>query len=123
MKHWIATGSFLLALAVLLGAMGNHFFVGSLEETGGKDAFFRAHFYLSIHSLGLILIGILKKNERGILPQLPGVLMSLGILLFCGTLFLTSTGLIEFGLMAPFGGISFIGAWIMLGTQELIRKQ
>ncbi len=122
MKIWIGTGALLLALAVILGAMGSHFFSEELELAGGKERFFRAHFYLVVHALGLILFGIIRKGKEGFRNQLTPIFFVLGILLFCGTLFLTSIGSIEFGLLAPFGGLAFILGWSIMGIQEFLEK-
>ena len=39
MKYWIGLGAFLMASAVILGAVGSHFFASSLEATNSKETF------------------------------------------------------------------------------------
>jgi uncharacterized membrane protein YgdD (TMEM256/DUF423 family) len=121
MKYWIFIGAILLAISVLMGAMGNHYFREVLEQTQGKEAFFRAQFYMIIHAFGLILAGFLGGSDQKKVSHLAPSLFLAGIILFSGTLFLNSLGLSRFGMAAPFGGLSFMVGWVLLGIYALKR--
>ena len=71
--------------------------------------------YLFVHSLGLFLIGILDRFEPKACHRWAGGLMLAGIVLFSGSLFaLVLSGVTALGMITPFGGVSFILAWLLL---------
>ena len=114
MKNWIILGASLAGIAVILGAFGVH---GLKSKVSPADlAIFetgvRYHMY---HALGLILLGILGFYYSGNVIQLPAVLLSVGILIFSGSLYiLVLTGIRWMGAITPIGGVAFIGGWVTL---------
>ncbi|MFK8028354.1 MAG: DUF423 domain-containing protein [Gammaproteobacteria bacterium] len=116
MKHnvIISFGSFNAALAIAFGAFAAHGLEKHLDERSLQVFNTAADFHFW-HALGLILIGILAKidgqsNYSGIAG-----LMGLGILLFCGSLYiLSTTGITWLGMITPLGGTAFIIAWLWL---------
>lgn len=114
MKTWIVAGASLAGLAVILGAFGAHGLKSKISpddlvifETG-----VRYHMY---HALGLILIGILGFYYSAEVIQLPAVLLTLGIVLFSGSLYvLVFTGLRWMGAITPLGGVALIAGWLVL---------
>ncbi|MEA1881873.1 MAG: DUF423 domain-containing protein [Candidatus Marinimicrobia bacterium] len=114
MKNWIIFGASLAALAVALGAFGAH---GLKSKVSPVDlAIFetgvRYHMY---HALGLILVGILGFHYNAEVIQLPAVLLSTGILIFSGSLYiLVLTGLRWMGAITPIGGVALIAGWLLL---------
>ncbi len=121
MKYWIAIGGLMLAASVLLGALGNHYFASELIENEGKEAFFRGHFYLVVHSIGLILSSIIFKNSDK-KHHIPAALFLSGMILFCGSVMLRSLGIIESSNLAPLGGMSFVVGWLSFGYLALMKK-
>ena len=117
MKSWIILGSFLAALVVIFGAFGAHGFKNKVSpvdliifETG-----FIYHMY---HALGLILIGILGFHYNSDIIQLPAVLISIGLLIFSGSLYiLVLSGLRWLGAITPIGGVLLIAGWFMLALK------
>jgi uncharacterized membrane protein YgdD (TMEM256/DUF423 family) len=114
-KLAILLGGVSALLAVLFGAFGAHGLKSRLTEDmlGIYQTGVQYHFY---HSLGLILIGLVAWHMPG-LPQLRWAawIMLAGILLFSGSLYalaLTNAGWL--GMITPFGGLAFIGAWLLL---------
>lgn len=114
-RHTVSIAAISAALAVLLGAFGSHALKARLDpqllstyQTGVAY-----HFY---HSLALLAVGILQQQR----PQLRALLWSarlflLGLLLFSGSLYcLALTGVRSFGMVAPFGGLSFVAGWLLL---------
>jgi|TARA_B100001105_G_scaffold173862_1_gene140137 uncharacterized membrane protein YgdD (TMEM256/DUF423 family) len=121
MKNWIILGASLAALAVVLGAFGAHGLKNKVSpenmlifETG-----IRYHMY---HALGLICLGILGFHYSANVIQLPAVLLSIGILIFSGSLYiLVLTGLRWMGAITPIGGAALITGWVLL-AYRLIKS-
>ncbi len=114
MKNWIILGASLAGLAVILGAFGAH---GLKSKVSPADlAIFetgvRYHMY---HALGLILLGILGFHYSGNVIQLPAVLLSVGILIFSGSLYILVVGGVRWmGAITPIGGLCLIAGWLLL---------
>ena len=114
---WSAIGAFLLALAVMIGAFGAHALDGRLDtySKGVYETGVHYHFY---HALGLLIVSFLPRI--GALPAgraawVCGLLLA-GVVLFSGSLYvLAVTGQRMLGAITPFGGLSFIAAWVLLG--------
>jgi uncharacterized membrane protein YgdD (TMEM256/DUF423 family) len=113
---WSATGAFVLAVAVIIGAFGAHALDGRLDaySKGVYETGVHYHFY---HALGMLIvsflprIGALSGKRAG---WICGLLLA-GIVLFSGSLYLLAvTGERMLGAVTPFGGLSFIAAWLML---------
>lgn len=121
MKHnvIISVGSFNAALAIALGAFAAHGLEKRLDERNLEVFHTAADFHLW-HALAIILVGIIakitpKQNFSNI-----AVLMNLGIILFCGSLYvLSTTGFKWLGMITPFGGTAFIIAWLWLAWKCL----
>ena len=116
MKHnvIISIGSFNAALAIAFGAFAAHGLEKHLDERSLQVFNTAADFHFW-HALGLVLIGILAKiDDHSNYSGIAG-LMSLGILLFCGSLYILSkTGMTWLGMITPLGGTAFIIAWLWL---------
>ncbi len=113
---WSATGAFLLAMAVVLGAFGAHGLKDRLDAYS-MGVWEKAVFYHFVHALGLLIVSFLPKT--GTFPEhatgwVCGLLLA-GILIFSGSLYLLAvTGVRVLGAITPVGGLSFIAAWLML---------
>lgn len=100
----------------MLGAFGAHALKRSLDAYS-MTIWERAVFYHFIHALGLLVVSFLPR--LGVLTQPAGSwvcsLLCAGILLFCGSLYvLAVSGVKVLGAVTPFGGLSFIAAWLLL---------
>ncbi len=115
----IVLASLSAALAVALGAYGAH---GLAAEAALIDQFDTANRYHMWHSLALFGVGLfLKQREyrgtRDRLAQLAAIVLVLGIVLFCGTLYAgTLLSVQGLGALAPVGGLSFIAGWLLLAA-------
>src|SRR5579864_4432280 len=117
--NWTATGAISLALAVALGAFGAHGLRGRLDDYS-MSVYERAVFYHFVHALGILIVS-------GMLPTLPRAaagwvcwLLLAGVVLFSGSLYaLALTGQRMLGAVTPFGGVSFIAAWVTLAIMAL----
>jgi uncharacterized membrane protein YgdD (TMEM256/DUF423 family) len=119
----IAFGAFNAFLAVAAGAFAAHGLkdILSIEYL---NTFKTAADYQMIHGLGLILIGMISKQNTSRCNIAAAVFMFLGIALFSGSLYLlTLTGICWLGIITPFGGICFLIAWLTLGFNFLLSKE
>ncbi len=116
-KTFLLLGAINAFLCVAFGAFGAHGLKHSLSvdmlavfHTGVQY-----HFY---HALALIMIGLLLLHfTKSKLITISGWLMLVGIILFCGSLYVLSlTGMRGLGMVAPFGGLSLLSAWTLLAT-------
>ena len=113
-KTILMTASLLLALAVAIGAFGAHGLKSHLSDemlqtykTGVEY-----HFY---HAIGLLLVGVLAVSMPSAYLKWSAILLTAGIILFSGSLYLLAvTGIKGLGAITPLGGLSFIAGWILL---------
>jgi uncharacterized membrane protein YgdD (TMEM256/DUF423 family) len=119
--NWTAVAAIMLALAVALGAFGAHGLQGRLDaySTGVYE---KAVFYHFIHALGMLAVPLLVR--AGLISEATGKwtgwLLLSGIVLFSGSLYaLAITGVRTLGAITPFGGASFIAAWMVLAICAL----
>ncbi len=119
----IALGAFNAFIAVAAGAFAAHGLkdILSIEYL---NTFRTAADYKMMHSIGLILIGLLNKQDANRSNIVAAVFMFAGIILFSGSLYLlTLTGIKWLGIITPFGGLCFLIAWLMLGFNYLLKKE
>ncbi len=113
MMNWSAVGAAFLAVAVGLGAFGAHGLKDRLDAYS-LGVYEKAVFYHFVHALGILIVGSLPRLGAAAAGRVCW-LLTLGILLFSGALyFLAVSGVRTLGAVAPFGGLSFIGAWLLL---------
>ena len=80
--------------------------------------------YQLIHGLAVVVCGVLT-NFTTIrrIAIFSGLLFVGGCLLFCGALYLRAlTDNAGWGAFAPFGGVSFIAGWLVLGLGAWFAK-
>lgn len=113
-KVFLILGGFNAALVVLLGAFGAHALKARLSAE--MLAVFQTgiHYHL-FHALGLIAVGLVATQiPASAYLRWSGWLMLVGIILFSGSLYVLSvSGLHWLGMVTPFGGMSFIAAWVL----------
>lgn len=108
----IAIAGLLVAVATMLGAFGTHSLRPVLAPAR-FESFETAVQYQFFHSLGLLAIGLLLRERRSALLNWSAGLILLGLALFCGSIYALTFGAPKlFGMVAPFGGISLMSAWI-----------
>lgn len=115
-RRWIALGAILAGVGIALGAFGAHALKSRVSsdliavyETGS-----RYHLY---HAQGLMLLGLLAPYSTPAWIRRAGIGLTLGIVLFSGSLYLmTVTGVRMLGAVTPFGGISFMAGWACLAV-------
>jgi uncharacterized membrane protein YgdD (TMEM256/DUF423 family) len=101
-------------LGVIAGAFGAHALKARLApdllqafETGAR--------YQLIHALALMIVALaIERTPRRTL-RTSGWLFVIGTVLFAGSLYaLALTGVREFGMITPLGGIVLLAAWITI---------
>ncbi len=118
----IAFGAINAFLAVGAGAFGAHGLKNILTPEY-LAVFKTAADYQLTHGVGLILIGILSKDFASQYINTSAIFMSIGIILFCGSLYaLTLSGTKWLGIITPIGGLCLLIAWLTLGLNFLINR-
>ncbi len=108
------------AIAVALGAFGAHG-LKDIVPPETVQTFQTGVQYQMYHSIALMIVGAIYERCSQGLAKNAGIFFITGIILFSGSLYLltifraTETiGMEKFGLITPFGGVSFIVGWLLL---------
>ena len=122
-RFLVVLGSINAFLAIALGAFGAH----GLKEIISAEmlvVYQTGVQYHIIHSLGLILVGLAARCfEPDRLCIWAGCLFMAGILVFSGSLYVLSlTGIRQWGMVTPLGGVSFLAGWITLAVAAVRGK-
>jgi len=118
----IAAGAFNAFIAVAAGAFAAHG-LKNILSVEYINTFKTAANYQMMHGIGLILIGILNKQNTNRCNTAAAIFMFVGIILFSGSLYtLTLTGTKWLGMITPLGGACFLIAWLTLGFNYLLNK-
>jgi len=114
-KTFLILGAINAFLCIALGAFGAHGLKQTLSESmlTVYQTGVQYHFY---HAFGILVIGLLLHHyPKSRLIPISGWLMMTGIVLFSLSLYtLSLTGIRGLGMITPFGGISFLSAWVLL---------
>ncbi len=117
-KNFVIWGALFAFLGVALGAFGTH----------GLAAYFAAHpnlessfhtgtQYQMYHALALIGAAWVVERYPNRWARWAGVLFALGIIVFCGSLYILSLLDVRImGALAPVGGAAFLAGWVCLGV-------
>ena len=113
-KLFLALGGINAALVVALGAFGAHGLKARLTPDMLAVYQTGVHYHL-FHALGLLVVGLVATQiPDSAYLRWSGWLMLVGIVLFSGSLYVLSiSGLRWLGAITPFGGVSFIAAWVL----------
>ena len=117
-------GASFVTLSIGLGAYGAHGLEDAFSQTPRmKGAWANAVDYQMFHGLALFVLGIVRiDQERAKLWMVSGILMSLGVILFSFSIyswiFGGPNGMI---MVTPFGGFSFIIAWVLLAIHQFLN--
>ncbi|NTS76000.1 DUF423 domain-containing protein [Catenovulum sp. SM1970] len=101
-------------LGVSLGAFGAHALKDTISANlmSAYQVGVQYHFY---HTLALLLVASLVKNNPSVWLKRAGWGFTLGISLFSGSLYaMALTGVTKLGMITPLGGLAFIFAWLFL---------
>ncbi|MEC4749766.1 DUF423 domain-containing protein [Methylomicrobium sp. Wu6] len=81
--------------------------------------------YQMWHALGLLGVALIRRHDpESKLLTWAGWLMLVGIVLFSGSLYLLAMmDLKQLGMITPFGGVSFLIAWLLLAVYAARKPQ
>lgn len=114
---WIGIAAINLAVAVMLGAFGAHGLknIATPEQLTWWSTGTQYFFY---HALGLLILGILARVAPEFSIKLPFIFIQVGIIFFCGSLYIMALGLPRIlGAITPIGGALMIIGWLLLAWQ------
>ena len=113
-RMFLVIGALSGAFAVMAGAFGAHAIAESVTPER-LAAFKTGSQYQLIHSLALVLSGIILERLPFKVLQWSGWLFLAGIVLFPGSLYaLVLMDTPAFGAITPLGGLAFICGWLLL---------
>ena len=116
-RNFALLGALFGFLGVAIGAFGSHGLAAHFAAHPNHEATFdTATQYQMLHALALFAAAWLLERYPASLARWAGLLFTLGILLFSGSLYILS--IFEVGIMgavAPLGGIALLGGWLCLG--------
>jgi uncharacterized membrane protein YgdD (TMEM256/DUF423 family) len=114
--NWVVTAAVTLAVTVVIGAFGAHALADRLG-VDGRRIYETGVMYHFFHALGMLIVSVLPRVSTLSESQANWicVLLLAGIVLFSGSLYLLAvSGVRILGAVTPFGGLSFIAAWVLL---------
>jgi len=122
-RTWGIAGGICGAIAVGAGAFGAH----GLKTAISPEAltiFETAARYNMYHALAIVAAAIVAERSTSRAPRLAGLLFLIGIILFSGSLYAMALSDMKWrflGAITPFGGLSMIIGWILLGVAAAAR--
>ncbi len=119
----ILAGGIFGLLGVVAGAMGVHALRDMLDARA-LNTFETGVRFQMYHALALLAVGVLAGQWKTWLVKLSGILFTVGIVLFSGSLYILAiTGIGVFGAIAPLGGLSLMGAWTSLIVGAIRQRE
>ena len=111
---WIIIGAISGFITVGIGAFGAHGLKEILQNNQTTSIYNKAVLYQMFHSIAILIIGLLEMyTEKSFF--LSGLFLTLGILIFSGSLYILSiTNLKWIGAITPIGGLCLLIGWIIL---------
>ena len=114
LRHFVLIGAVCGFLAVAFGAFAAHG-LKPLLSAGLLEVFQTGVQYQGMHSLALLIVGLLGYQGRSSALNLAGWAFAFGILVFSGSLYLLAlTDIRWLGAVTPIGGTAFLIGWAAL---------
>lgn len=107
------------AFSVILGAVGQHFLAGNISEKS-MTYYEISYTFMMYHTLALLALTFMNRYVKRSYLKIVFYLFIVGIILFSGTLLLSSLkevtgmGIGPLSKLTPIGGLSLIVGWIMI---------
>lgn len=118
MPFWLLIAALMGLVGVALDAIGSH----ALEGVSPEDvtAYATAARYQLLHALALLSVAWLADRTPGSrLVWMAGSAFTVGVILFCGSIYLNVLFGIEDLEAAPVGGICLLVGWALLALQAV----
>ena len=113
-RTWIALGALAGLTAVAMAALAAHGLEPAAEVRSGVEM-------QGWHALALLACG-LWAPRGGKLADGAGAAFTIGIVLFCGSVYALGLGVMRSAPAAPIGGTLLMLGWLLLGLSALIRS-
>ncbi|MEP4093372.1 DUF423 domain-containing protein [Reichenbachiella sp.] len=114
-KKALVVGSIFGLLTVIIGAFGAHALKELLLANDRLEVFETAVRYQYYHAVALLVIGILAEKIQGPWLRRATYLLSVGVIIFSGSLYtLSITNIGLFGAITPIGGLLMVLGWVCL---------
>jgi uncharacterized membrane protein YgdD (TMEM256/DUF423 family) len=116
-RRFVMIAALVAALGVGIGAFGSHGLRAHFEANPTLEPTFdTASQYHLVHALGLFIAAWVAARWPSRWANAGGWLLLVGLLLFCGSLYILSILNVRImGAVAPIGGTAFILGWLCLG--------
>lgn len=122
-QNTLTVAALLGCLSVALGAFGAHALKETLTASGRVETYELAVKYQFYHTLALLAIGLLMSKIPGNALMISAVLITSGVILFSGSLYmlaLTSLRFVVF--LTPLGGVLLLAGWATLAYAIITKK-
>lgn len=126
-KNIAATGSFIIAVTIAIGAFGAHG-LKQMLDAGALATFEVGVRYQMYHAIGILIVGMLPSISQKLKQRIFWFFI-IGILCFSGSIYLLSLNSIlpfetsGIGFVTPLGGLLFIIGWFLLAYGLLTLKK
>lgn len=124
-RVWIILGGLAGLTAVAMEATAAHALAPRIGPAS-LELVRSANQMLGWHALALVLCGVwaerVGSQGAGRLAHVAGAAFTLGILGFCGSLYLIALGGLRLPGVAPTGGVLLMLGWLLLGLSALWRR-
>ena len=117
-KAFLVVGALVMALGVAAGAFSAHAAKGAVHPEAAR-LLQAAVLYHLVNGLGIVAVALVARGGTSAWLTASGVLLAVGIVLFCGALWVLAMSGRLLGPVAPAGGMAFIAGWICLAIHAL----
>jgi len=122
-QNTLLTAAILGCLSVGLGAFGAHALKETLTISGRVETYELAVKYQFYHTLALLAIGLLMSKIPGPALMISSVLVTIGVILFSGSLYLLALTSLRFVVfLTPLGGVLMLAGWFTMAYAILTKK-
>ena len=111
-RFWIASGALFGLLTVGISAWAAH--AAFAADPARAHLIRQALDMQGLHAGALLATGLLAERRTGRLPHLAGGAFALGLILFCGALYMLALSGTSLGRVAPTGGVLLMLGWLLL---------
>ncbi|SRX52292.1 DUF423 domain-containing protein [Aequorivita sp. CIP111184] len=126
-KNIAATGAFIMAATIAIGAFGAHG-LKEMLDANSLNTFEVGVRYQIYHAFGILLLGVVPSISKSLKQKIFWLFIT-GILFFSGSIYLLSMNSIlpfdtsVIGFITPLGGLFFIMGWFLLAYGLLSLKK
>jgi uncharacterized membrane protein YgdD (TMEM256/DUF423 family) len=120
-RIWLAFGAAFGLLTVAMAAIQAHTLSGAGDHA--REVVGNAVLMQGLHALVLLFLA-LYAERGGVLARLAGVVITFGVIAFCGTIYASvfpPLAPLHYGPLAPIGGTSLMLGWLLLLLSALRR--